>query len=118
MFTPLVLVSLATYRITRIITSDLILSRLREWILIRMPNDDPIYTGLKKAETGFVVKKLDEPWRKPTFIGRLISCDYCISVWIAPMAYLAYLRAPQAIMVLAVMGLVYILSTYIGGHDE
>lgn len=84
---------------------------------MRFPNDDPIYTGLKRAATGFVGKKMDEPWRKPTFIGRLISCDYCLSVWVAPPVYLAYLHYPEAAFVVAVMGLVYILSTYIGGHE-
>lgn len=51
----LVLVALATYRVTRLVTADRISQPIREWSLARSD-----------------------------FLGYLTSCDWCLSIWVAP----------------------------------
>jgi hypothetical protein len=55
--TPLLLVvaALATYRLTRLVTADKITEPLRLWVLDR------------------------SQWA-----GYLVTCDWCLSIWIAP----------------------------------
>ncbi len=50
-----VLVALSTYRLTRLITADRIMDRFRDWCQSR-----------------------------GDFIAYLTSCDWCLSIWIAP----------------------------------
>lgn len=51
----LVVVLLATYRITRLITADKITERIRLW-----------------AE------------QRNAWLGYLVTCDWCLSIWLAP----------------------------------
>lgn len=115
----LLIISLATFRITRLITQDLITFSIREWILIRFPNDSQSHTWQKRDKNfswfkkkGFSGKGLDDPWRKPTFLGNLISCDYCSSVWIAPALYILDKHHPQVVAVIAIAGIVYLISEH------
>ncbi len=85
---------------------------------MRFPNDDEIYTWNTRnhgkswwKSDGFIGRTIDQGWRKPTFIGRLISCDYCLSVWLAPVLYALYLHAPAIVLVAAIAGLVYLLAS-------
>jgi hypothetical protein len=49
------LIALATYRLTRLVTTDTILARPREWVQARYDR-----------------------------LGYLVGCDWCSSIWIAP----------------------------------
>lgn len=118
MLTISVLMALATFRITRLVTQDVITERIREWILIRFPNDDEQYTWQIKHDVGFQMKQMHEDPRSPTFFGRLISCDYCVSVWIAPVVYLLSLYAPVVVIVLGIAGAAYLLSHYASGDNH
>jgi hypothetical protein len=51
----LVVVALATYRVTRLVTADRITERLRVWVE-----------------------------KRGTMLGYLVTCDWCLSVWVAP----------------------------------
>jgi hypothetical protein len=55
-----VLVVLATYRLTRLVTADKITEPLRVWLEARNPR-----------------------------VGYLATCDWCLSVWVAPWPALA-----------------------------
>jgi len=83
----LIIAMLATYRLTRLVTADEITKGLRGWVLDR------------------------SQW-----FGYLVTCDWCLSVWIAPVpavAVVAYgdVRAVQvALLALALSGLTGLLS--------
>ena len=51
----LVIVGLATYRLTRLVTADRIMDWLRAWVEVRS-----------------------------AWAGYLVTCDWCLSIWLAP----------------------------------
>lgn len=65
-YLSVILAAFATYRLTRIVTADFITERFREWVDAR------------------------SKW-----FGYLISCDWCLSVWIAPAPTVAILLWPD-----------------------
>jgi hypothetical protein len=120
----LLLVSLATFRLTRLVTQDTITYSIREWILLRFPGDDQNYTWQTRDKAhswwkrdGFIGRSAGQEWRKPTFIGRLISCDYCISVWLAPAVYFLNKWNEDVVFVIAAAGLVYLIASFESGRS-
>ena len=75
-FTYLILV-LAAYRVTRLITTDTILEGFRNWVWSRQ---DP---GTK--------------------IGYLISCNWCTGFWVSLAFILGYLLVPNATFVVSLV---------------
>lgn len=51
----IILVALSTYRLTRLVTADRITQKLREWLIAR-----------------------------GEMLGYLATCDWCLSIWVAP----------------------------------
>lgn len=72
----LVLASLATYRVTRLVTADKITERLREAVTARSD-----------------------------FFGYLVTCDWCLSIWIAPWVAGAVLFVDHDVITLALVAL-------------
>lgn len=90
----------ASFRLTRLATTDLITEPLRRRIWARWPSDDTLY-----PDDGTVAQDRDDPafgttahgievfyddsdreypgWRpvRPTMVGYLVGCDDCASVW-------------------------------------
>lgn len=64
------IVVLATYRVTRLFTADRIMQPVRDFVEVR------------------------SQW-----LGYLVTCDWCLSMWVAPWPLLAYLRAGDALVV-------------------
>lgn len=60
-----VLVVVATYRLTRLVTADRILDRFRAWCE-----------------------------RSNSTLGYLVTCDWCLSIWVAPWPALAVVLWP------------------------
>ena len=71
----LVLAILATYRTTRLVTTDRILDAPREWIVARYDR-----------------------------LGYLVTCDWCSSVWLAPWLVGPAVLWPDNRAVLVVLG--------------
>jgi hypothetical protein len=69
------LAALATFRLTRLVTADWILSRPREWVQARF-------------ET----------------LGYLAGCAWCASMWIAPGPALLASLAPSSLVVQVLLG--------------
>lgn len=69
-----VLAALAAYRLTRLITADLIMSRFRLWM------------G-RRSET----------------LGYLAGCDWCTSIWMAPAPVVATVLWPDNRLVLGII---------------
>lgn len=59
-----IVVALATYRLTRLVTADKITERVRSFVEVR------------------------SQW-----LGYLVTCDWCLSIWVAPLPTLFALRA-------------------------
>ncbi len=77
-----ILVGLASYRLSRLLATDTIFDRPRHWFFLRFPP-----AGQDYYLTAY--RLLGGPWqiggakRKPSWIGTLISCAWCSSVWFA-----------------------------------
>lgn len=80
----IVLVSLATYRLTRLVTADRITQPIREWALAK--ND---------------------------MIGYLATCDWCLSIWVAPAPTVLAVLFPSNRLVL--VGLVALAASALTG---
>lgn len=73
-----VILALATFRLTRLITTDTIFDPIREKIWNKFPPN-----------------RIN--------IGYLITCDWCTSIWVAPLVVIAYLLAPQVVFVVSLV---------------
>lgn len=68
------LIAAATYRLTRLVTADRITEPVRAWVEQRGPR-----------------------------VGYLVTCDWCLSVWIAPVPTVLAVTFPGNRVVLAVL---------------
>ncbi len=71
---PFILAALATYRATRLITGDMISERFRDWVESRSE-----------------------------MFGYLVSCDWCTSIWLAPLPALSVVLWPTNRVVLIIL---------------
>ncbi len=89
LLTALVLLSLAGYRITRLLIEDYILSRPRDWVLDKL-KDRPM-------------------------LSYLLTCYWCLGLWVAILLVIPYIFFPDAMMVVA---LPFAISTVVGLIDQ
>ena len=87
---PLVVDLLATYRLTRLATADVISEPARMAVLRRVGAEPP--PGEDDPTAQEVVESLDHPPRLAT----LITCRWCAGMWIAAGVTAARLAAPRA----------------------
>jgi hypothetical protein len=87
---PLALDLLATYRLTRLATADVISEPARMAVLRRVGAQPP--PGEEDPTAQEVVESLEDPPRLAT----LITCRWCAGVWIAAGVTAARLVAPTA----------------------
>lgn len=73
-----VILALAAFRITRLITTDRIFDSLREKIWNKFPPN-----------------RIN--------IGYLITCDWCTSIWVAPIVIFSYLLVPSVVFVVSLV---------------
>lgn len=71
---PFILAILATYRVTRLVTGDMISENFRSWVDSRSKT-----------------------------LGYLVSCDWCLSIWLAPLPAVAVVLWPDNRVVLIVL---------------
>jgi len=81
----LTIVALATYRLTRLVTADKITEALRSRAFRRQSN----------------------------WLGYLVTCDWCLSVWVAPLPTVAAVLWPDNRVVL--VGLVALAASALTG---
>lgn len=70
----LIVAALATYRLTRLVTADQITQPLRGWVVDRS-----------------------------NWFGYLITCDWCLSIWVAPLPVVAMLVFGEVLAVQIVL---------------
>jgi hypothetical protein len=80
----LLLVGLASARITSLIVLDDLIEPLRHWVFKRSPSPEYVEHG---------ITLLGE---SAGFLGRLLSCYHCIGVWVSGLCYAAIVYAPSA----------------------
>ena len=84
-----VIISLAAYRLTRLVTTDEITAPLREWVWRRRPPES-------------------------SRIGYLLACDWCTGIWVGSLLVVGHMIAPVpatwVCLALAVAATVGILS--------
>ena len=135
-FITIVLLGLGTARLSLLIVVDEITESLRDLIFHYYPPEDAdatgrYYQGYRKA-TRSERKKLelmDVPWwqkrfqydgnnlRKPSFIGRLLSCHKCVAVWVAAAnAALLYSDYDVWLVVNTILAGAFISSATIGRY--
>ena len=94
--TTILLLALAIFRITRLIAYDTITEGLRSRFFEEMEEDSETYL----IPTGFV--------------GKLISCHWCVGFWVSVIVYLGYVLIPiianHIIIIFALAGLASILQ--------
>jgi hypothetical protein len=73
-----VILALAAFRITRLITTDTIFDPIREKIWNKYPPN-----------------RIN--------IGYLITCDWCTSIWVAPIVIFSYLLVPSVVFVVSLV---------------
>jgi len=80
---------LAVFRLTRLIVEDGILDRPRAWVLTRFPGPNTEFydDALPTVPHRLVPIPGSRPrlWvaETPTWLGRLLECPWCVSVWCA-----------------------------------
>lgn len=89
------LVALATYRLTRLVTTDTLTAPAREWVQARYDR-----------------------------IGYLVGCDWCSSMWLALGPVLLGVLAPDSAWTLVLLGIpaasavVGIMATLVGRWED
>lgn len=102
---------LTVYRLTRLVTTDTFppVAKAREWALIRWPSDDTTYTSeyvtATSGEQGVTDGGAEVFWDhgewaalNPHWIGELVTCMWCASVWVAALALPFFYLWPDVMM--------------------
>lgn len=80
----LILVGLATARITSLIVNDSILEAVRHRVFLLSPPPDDIERGFGYQQvTWRGHRRNGRPARRAGFVGSLLSCTHCVGVWVA-----------------------------------
>lgn len=108
-FLELIIISLASFRLTRLIVFDKITEFVREPFF-----EEAVEMNEEGIEEIYYVPKKG---RIKGFVGELLSCYWCTGVWSAIFICLSYLLWPQiatpCLFILAVAGLAAIIETII-----
>ncbi len=117
----LIVLALAVSRIARLIVSDAILDKPREWVLRRYPGATTEFGDTEVVENGTntfgrrigYLRTTNVPvfkassWfaSEPRFVGNVISCTWCTGVWVAIATWLAYWFYPDLVYWVAPLAL-------------
>lgn len=104
-----VILSLATYRLTRLVTTDDFppVLKAREWILNRWPSDDTEWreSAIEEVKVEIVelprhpdipASRWERTWipMEPHWLGKLITCAWCASMWIGGLVVALHFLVP------------------------
>jgi hypothetical protein len=90
---PLLIIALAIYSITRLITEDSIIDGLRDSFFTQFPPEG--YTTRVRPKRGdFIIQGQHYVVTKGTKLGELISCPWCSGFWVSGLVFLAFWAWP------------------------
>ncbi len=90
---PLLILALAIYSITRLITKDSIIDRQREWFFNQFPPEG--YTSRVRPKRGkFIIQGQHYVVTKGHKLGELVSCPWCSGFWVSGALFLAFWAWP------------------------
>ena len=96
-FPILLVLFLAHFRVMRLLLSDTFppVAKLRDAIYLRFPPDIGMWMYLDENKR-MVLGEDGEPvmQRKPTLLGELLSCHWCLGFWLGGVQALLYLINP------------------------
>lgn len=106
-----VLLSLAVYRVSRLIVADSFppVAKLRKWFKYHWPDaGDQVHRRPKRGFSQPISPQGTDPadvelWRviEGTTLGYLVSCMYCLPFWVAAVAWLSWNWFPTVTLFLA-----------------
>jgi hypothetical protein len=83
---------LATYRLTRLATADVISESARQTAVTKLLHGSDV---LPESRSGQTAQELVEAVKDPPKLARLITCRWCAGVWVAGGVVTARLFAPH-----------------------
>lgn len=90
---PLLIIALAIYSITRLITEDSLIDGWREWFFTQFPPEG--YTTRVRPKRGtFILQGQHYIVTNGTKLGELISCPWCSGFWVSALVFLAFWAWP------------------------
>lgn len=125
-FVEFLILTLAVFRLARLVIEDTITEPLRTWILSRWPGADVKYDEGDVVRGGTIRVGTDlyaaEPTKTGDKIAKLLSCYWCLSSWLAGLVVLFYWRWREVgfwlLLVAAVSGLASIIGILMHWNDE
>lgn len=98
----LIILSLATARVSTLIVHDHITAGLRHRVWLHFPPENNYVDG--RAYQDFDSDELPlDVRREPTFLGNLIACHRCVNVWVVVGIATAYHFAPIEVAIFAIL---------------
>lgn len=99
-FVEFLILTLAVFRLARLVIEDTITERVRTALLSQWPGEDVKYDAGDKVRGGTVRVDGDLYAAEPTAVGnkvaKLLSCYWCTSFWVALALTVAWYLWPQA----------------------
>lgn len=93
---PLLILSLAIYSLTRLITKDSLIDRQRDWFFDRFGHEG--YTTKRRPTRGKFIVTGDHYYvTVGTYLGELVHCPWCMGFWVSLGLCLAFWAAPVAV---------------------
>ncbi len=87
---------LATYRLTRLATADVISEPIRRSIVDRLIDDCDDASAAEMAAEAVTAQAAVDSMAEPPGMARLLTCRWCAGVWIAGGVVAARALAPKA----------------------
>lgn len=91
---PLLILALAIYSITRLITTDSIINRQRDWFYDRFPHEGYQSKRKPKRGTSTIISGGIYYVTKGHKLGELVHCPWCMGFWVSAAAFAAFVAWP------------------------
>ena len=88
----LLVLAIAVFRTTRLVTTDSITDRYREWLRARSHRDMAAPKGLEGEMAFRTEERIDRPIT--LWLWKLLTCPWCSSVWLGGLAIGLFLTYP------------------------
>lgn len=98
---PIVVLALAVYSVTRLISKDSIIDRQREWFYNRFPHEG-FTTKVRPTRGQFILTGDHYYVTVGHKLGEMVSCPWCMGFWVSLVGCLLFWAAPVVTTAIAV----------------